>query len=74
MATAAFQTISHDLAIQKQARGEEPFAGDRPPASFGQCIAWDFDGPVVRRVAPKFAGYRPPQLGRAGVPPAGNDT
>lgn len=60
MATAAFQTITHDLATQKRLRGEDPLAGGRPPASFGQCIAWDFDGPVVRRVAPKFAGYRPP--------------
>lgn len=69
MATAAFQTVIHDLAMQGRARGEEPFAGERPPASFGQCIAWDFDGPVVRRVAPRFAGYRPPLLARPGSPP-----
>ena len=60
MATAAFQAITHDLAMQKRARGEDPFASDQPPPSMGKCIAWDFDGPVVARVAPKFAGYRPP--------------
>jgi hypothetical protein len=67
------ETNLADLVTQKRARGEEPLAGDRPPAPFGQCIAWDFDGPVVLRVAPKFAGYRPPQLGPAGTPPVGND-
>ena len=60
MATAALQTITHDLVSQKRARGEPVYQGDKPPASFGQCIAWDFDGPVMKRVAPRFAGYRPP--------------
>jgi len=60
MATTAFQTITHDVVMQRRARGEDPHASDKPPASFGQCIAWDFDGPVMKRVAPKFAGYRPP--------------
>ena len=60
MATAAFQTITHDVGMQKRARGEDPHASDKPPAAFGQCIAWDFDGAVMKRVAPKFAGYRPP--------------
>jgi len=60
MATAAHQAISHDLVMQKRARGEDLYTGDRPPPAFGQCIAWDFDGPVMKRVAPKFAGYRRP--------------
>jgi hypothetical protein len=60
MATTAFQTINHDQTVQKRARGEPIYRDGKPPASFGQCIAWDFDGPVVARVAPEFAGYRPP--------------
>ena len=59
VATTAHQTVSHDLAMERQRRGLNLFDADTPPASFGQCIAWDFDGPVVRRVAPRFAGYRP---------------
>ncbi|VTU36546.1 hypothetical protein H4CHR_03940 [Variovorax sp. PBS-H4] len=60
MATTAFQTVMHDITMGKRDRGEDVYAGDKPPAAFGQCIAWDFDGAVVKRVAPKFAGYRPP--------------
>ena len=60
IAPAAYQTSSHDLVMQRRARGEDVYAADKPPASFGQCIAWDFDGPVMKRVAPKFAGYRAP--------------
>lgn len=60
MATTAVQTISHDLTIQKRMHGESVYQDGKPPGSFGQCIAWDFDGPVVARVAPQFAGWRPP--------------
>lgn len=60
MATAAFQTVAHDLSMQRQSRGEPLYPSDTPPPMFGQCIAWDFDGPVVHRVAPQFFGYRAP--------------
>ena len=30
-----------------------------PPYHLGKCIAWDFDGPVVQRHYPKFAGWQP---------------
>ena len=30
----------------------------RPPPHIGQCLAWDFDGPVVKRHRPQFAGWR----------------
>jgi hypothetical protein len=60
MATAAFQAIPHYIGWQAKQRGEDLYAGDTPPAMLGQCIGWDFDGPAVARVAPKFAGYRPP--------------
>lgn len=59
LGTAAFQTIAHDLSMQKQARGEHLYTSAIPPPMFGQCIAWDFDGTVVQRVAPQFFGYRP---------------
>ncbi|WP_306545796.1 DUF2889 domain-containing protein [Malikia spinosa] len=58
MATAAFQTVAHDLTVQRQERGEPLYPSDTPPPMFGQCKAWDFDGPVVQRIAPQFAGYR----------------
>ena len=60
MATAAFQTVAHDLSMQRQSRGEPLYPSDTPPPMFGQCIAWDFYGPVVQRVAPQFFGYRAP--------------
>jgi hypothetical protein len=60
MATAAFQAIPHYIGWQAKQRGEDLYAADTPPPAFGQCIGWDFDGPAVARVAPKFAGYRPP--------------
>lgn len=60
MATAAFQTVAHHLSMQRQARGEPLYPSEAPPPMFGQCIAWDFDGPVVQRIAPQFFGYRAP--------------
>ena len=50
LATAAFQT--HTGAF-----GERP--DGQPPAHLGQCLAWDFNGPVVARVYPMFVGWQP---------------
>lgn len=47
MATAAYQTMSHELA--------EPNP-QQPPAYFGTCSTWDFNGPVVARLYPQFVG------------------
>ena len=33
--------------------------GDQPPFHLGQCMSWDFDGPVVQRHYPQFAGWQP---------------
>ncbi|MGE0797526.1 MAG: DUF2889 domain-containing protein [Lautropia sp.] len=63
MATTAYQTVSHDLAMARHLRGESIYQAETPPAPFGQCIGWDFDGPVVARVAPKFIGYRRDRAG-----------
>jgi hypothetical protein len=55
MATPAFQTIPH---FTEHVRGPVPVQEGNPPMFMGRCIAWDFDGAVVKRVAPEFAGYR----------------
>lgn len=62
MATAAFQTVAHDLSIQRKSRGVRLYPSDTPPRMFGHCIAWDFDAPVVQRVATQFFGYRASRL------------
>jgi hypothetical protein len=59
MATAAYQTIpSYQHRLRRQAGLPEP-ESDKPPYHLGKCIAWDFDGPVVQRHYPKFAGWQP---------------
>ena len=47
MATAAFQTLAHELAEDTP---------KHPPPYFGTCTTWDFNGPVVARLFPQFAG------------------
>jgi hypothetical protein len=59
MATAAYQTIpGYRHHLRKQAGLPEPDS-DKPPYHLGKCLAWDFDGPVVLRHHPKFAGWQP---------------
>jgi hypothetical protein len=59
MATAAYQTIPHYRNhLRREAGLPEPQI-TRPPPHLGQCLAWDFDGPVVKRHRPQFAGWRP---------------
>jgi hypothetical protein len=48
MATAAFQSISHELPCNSP---------DQPPPHLGKCLTWDFNGEVVRRIYPKFSGW-----------------
>jgi hypothetical protein len=45
LATAAFQSIPGALS----GNGE-----DKPPLYLGTCKSWDFNGPVVMRIYPKF--------------------
>ena len=60
MATAAYQTIPHYRNhLRREAGLPEPVL-KRPPPHVGQCLAWDFDGPVVKRHRPEFFGWRPP--------------
>lgn len=59
MATVAFQTIGPHLQRIRREAGEPPYPGNEPAHQMGQCIGWDFDGPVIARVAPQFIGWRP---------------
>jgi hypothetical protein len=59
MATAAYQTIPHYRNHLRRLAGLPPPVLKRPPPHLGQCLAWDFDGPVVARHRPEFAGWRP---------------
>jgi hypothetical protein len=52
-ATAAFQMIPHYRATHG-GRKDEMAADGTPPFYMGQCMTWDFAGPVVQRVAPQF--------------------
>jgi len=56
-ATAAFQTIP---VWHAQAHGDIlPAVDGRPPPHLGTCTTWAFDGPVVARLYPEFAGRKP---------------
>ena len=60
MATAAYQTIPlYRHHLRRLAGKPEPVLKN-PPPHLGRCLAWDFDGPVVKRHKPQFAGWRPP--------------
>jgi hypothetical protein len=54
-ATAAFQMIPHYRATQGGRKDDgADMAGGKPPFYMGQCMTWDFEGPVVQRLAPQF--------------------
>jgi hypothetical protein len=66
IATAAFQTIP--VYRMRLSRAEPqamlPLApGARPPPHMGKCLSWDFNGPVVQRVAPQYFGWTAPPAG-----------
>ena len=50
MATVAFQTLAHELPFD---------SAEHPPAHLGKCRTWDFNGAVVERNYPRFAGWQP---------------
>ena len=58
MATAAYQTIPHYRNHLRRLSGAPEPVLKRPPPHLGQCLAWDFDGPVVKRHRPEFAGWK----------------
>ena len=59
LATAAYQTVFPYRERQREMAGEQSAQRDTPPYHLGRCIAWDFDGPVVAKIYPQFAGYKP---------------
>jgi hypothetical protein len=61
MATAAYQTVFPWRERERRAAGAAPAQAEQPPYHLGRCIAWDFDGPVVARNYPRFAGWQPLQ-------------
>jgi hypothetical protein len=56
LATAAYQTVFPYRERQREAAGDKAEARTEPPYHLGRCVAWDFDGPVVARIYPQFAG------------------
>jgi hypothetical protein len=59
MATAAYQTVPEYRARLRRQSGTPEAENAGPPYHVGKCIAWDFDGAVVQRHYPKFAGWKP---------------
>ena len=59
MATAAYQTIPAYQARLRREAGEAESDSATPPHHLGKCLAWDFDGTVVQRHYPQFAGWQP---------------
>lgn len=60
MATVAYQTIPNYREHLRRQAGEPALDhGGKPPHHLGKCIGWDFDGPVVKRHFPEFAGWQP---------------
>ena len=61
-ATAAFQAIpSYRSTNGGTLPVPEPGAGsDKPPFYMNQCMSWSFEGPVIKRLAPRFTAHREP--------------
>ena len=64
MATAAYQTIPHYRHHLRRLAGLPEPVLKRPAPHLGQCLAWDFNGTVVKRHRPQFFGWRPPEKSR----------
>ena len=59
MATAAYQTIPGYAARLRRQAGKPDPESTEPPYHLGKCISWAFDGPVIARHYPRFAGWVP---------------
>lgn len=60
MATVAYQTIPNYRAHERSLRGTPSEPATEPSPHMGQCLAWDFNGPVIARVAPQFVAWVSP--------------
>lgn len=68
MATAAYQAIPAWREHLRRQAGEPETVREQPPYHLGKCMAWDFNGPVVARHYPQFAGWQPVRVaGKAGM-------
>jgi len=59
MATAAYQTVPVYRERLRRLSGVPEADNAGPPYHLGKCLAWDFNGAVVQRHYPKFAGWQP---------------
>lgn len=59
MATAAYQTVPVYRERLRRQAGEPEAENAAPPYHLGKCLAWDFNGAVVARHYPRFAGWQP---------------
>jgi hypothetical protein len=59
MATAAYQTVPVYRERLRRQSGVPEAENAAPPYHLGKCLAWDFNGAVVQRHYPKFAGWQP---------------
>jgi hypothetical protein len=59
LATAAYQTVFPWRDRERELAGTPAASLEKPPHHLGRCIAWDFDGPVVKKIYPQFAGWKP---------------
>ena len=57
MGTVAFQTIPNYRGHQRRERGEPLLPATRPGHQMGECLGWDYNGPVVAGVVPQFVGW-----------------
>lgn len=57
-ATAAFQTMGSYRDHLRVQRGEPQRPMTTPAFFMGKCMSWDFNGPVIARVAPQFIGWQ----------------
>ncbi|MES2685963.1 MAG: DUF2889 domain-containing protein [Pseudomonadota bacterium] len=59
MATAAYQTVPVYRERLRRQSGVPEAPNAAPPYHLGKCLAWDFNGAVVQRHYPQFAGLQP---------------
>jgi len=59
MATAAYQTIVSYRELPSVLHSKQTETAITPPFHLGKCMAWDFNGAVVKRYEPAFFGWQP---------------
>lgn len=59
MATASVLAIPHYIKSVEGDTTQIDTGEPNPYGYMGQCMTWDFDGPLIARVAPRFAGWKP---------------